>query len=143
MGLHKILKILVMVLGVVGVVFALMIIAGDESSAEGMSGNMLAITYIVLGLAIALVLIYVVKGLFSGDIKKTLMTVGIFAAIVIVSYAISSGSDLDLTPFTAKGQDVTDSTSKNVGAGLNVFYILAILAIASMVFSGVKKIFNR
>tara|TARA_R110002049_G_scaffold279949_2_gene459129 strand:+ start:23906 stop:24331 length:426 start_codon:yes stop_codon:yes gene_type:complete len=141
--MYKIIKYLAYALGIIGAVFALMIMAGDESTADSMGNNVLYVTYVVLALAILLVLIYVVKGLFSGDIKKTLITVGIFAAIIVISFAISSGTDLDLTPFTSKGADVTESTSKYVGAGLYTFYILAVLAIGSMLLAGVKKILNR
>lgn len=143
MGLHKILKIVAFALAIIGAIFALMLIAGDDESDVGMAGNMLYIAYVVLGLVLAMVLVFVVKGLFAGNVKKTLMSVGAFLAIVIISYAVSSGADLDLKPFLQKGQDVTESTSKNVGAGLITFYVLAILAIASMAYSGVKKIFNK
>ncbi|WP_406685071.1 hypothetical protein N1F78_04930 [Seonamhaeicola sp. MEBiC1930] len=143
MGLHKILKIVAFAVAIIGAIFALMIIAGDEGSAAGPAGNMLFVTYVVLGVIIALVLIFVIKGLFAGNIKKTLLTVGAFVAIALISYAMSSGTDLDLKPFTDKGQDITEATSKKVGAGLYTFYVLAFLAIASMAFSGVKKIFNK
>lgn len=143
MNLYKIIKYLAFALGIIGAIFVLMVMAGDESAADSMGSNVLYVTYAVLGLAILLVLVYVLKGLFSGDIKKTLMTVGLFLAIVVISFVMSSGSDLDLTPFTAKGLDITESTSKYVGAGLNAFYILAVVAIGSMLFSGVKKIFNK
>ncbi|MFY0712399.1 hypothetical protein J1D01_01875 [Seonamhaeicola sp. NFXS20] len=143
MGLHKVLKIVAFALAIIGAIFALMIIAGDEESARGTAGNILYVTYVVLGLVVALVVIFVIKGLFAGNIKKTLLTVGIFLAIVFISYAMSSGTDLDLKPFTDKGADVTEATSKKVGAGLYTFYVLAVLAIASMAFSGVKKIFNK
>jgi NADH:ubiquinone oxidoreductase subunit 6 (subunit J) len=141
--MYKIIKYLAFALGIIGAVFALMIMAGDEATADSMGNNVLYVTYVVLALAILLVLIYVIKGLFSGDIKKTLITVGIFAVIIVISYVLSSGTDLDLTPFTAKGADVNESTSKFVGAGLYTFYILAVLAIGSMLLSGVKKLFNR
>ncbi|MGB5418295.1 hypothetical protein [Algibacter sp.] len=143
MNLYKIIKYLAFALGIIGVIFVLMVMAGDASAAESMGSNVLYITYTVLALAILLVLVYVVKGLFSGDIKKTLMTVGLFLAIIVVSFVLSSGTDLDLTPFTSKGLDITESTSKYVGAGLYAFYILAIVAIGSMVFSGAKNIFKK
>ncbi|APY11198.1 hypothetical protein BWZ22_08050 [Seonamhaeicola sp. S2-3] len=143
MGLHKVLKIVAFALAIIGAIFALMIIAGDEESALSTVGNMLYVTYVILGIVVALVVIFVIKGLFAGNIKKTLLTVGVFLAIVFISYAISSGTDLDLKPFTDKGQDITEATSKKVGAGLYTFYVLAFLAIASMAFSGVKKIFNK
>ena len=143
MGLHKILKIAAFALAIIGAIFALMIMAGDEDTAQSMSGNMLYIAYVVLGIVILLVLLFVIKGLFSGDIKKTLMTVGAFLAVIVISYMISSGTDLDLTPFTDKGLDVDEGVSKNVGAGLYAFYILAVVAIGSMLFGGVKKLFNK
>ncbi|PWH84163.1 hypothetical protein DIS18_06370 [Algibacter marinivivus] len=143
MGLHKILKIVAFALAIIGAIVALVIIAGDEDTAQSMSGNMLLIAYAVLGIVLLLVLLFVIKGLFAGDIKKTLMTVGAFAAVLIISYVISSGSDLDLQPFVDKGADVTEATSKNVGAGLYAFYILAAVAIGSMLFGGAKKMFNK
>ncbi|MDO5972491.1 hypothetical protein Q4Q35_22035 [Flavivirga aquimarina] len=143
MNLHKILKVVAYALAIVGAIFALMIIAGDEDTALSMSGNMLYIAYTILGLILVMVFLFVIKGLFEGNIKKTLMIVGAFLAIIVVSYVMSSGTDLDLAPFTKKGLDVTEATSKKVGAGLYTFYVLAFLAIASMLFSGVKKILNK
>jgi len=143
MDLHKILKIVAIVLSVIGAAFALMIIAGDEATADSMSGKMLAVTYVILALILVLVLIFVLKGLFAGEIKKTLMSVGAFVAIILISYLLSSGTDLDLSGFNSKGLGITEAISKNVGAGLIAFYILAVLAIASMVFSGFKKITTK
>ena len=143
MGLHKILKIVAFALAIIGAIVALIIIAGDEDTALSMSGNMRLIAYAGLSIVLLLVLLFVIKGLFAGDIKKTLMTVGAFAAVIIISYFIASGSDLDLQPFNDKGLGITESISKNVGAGLNAFYILAVVAIGSMLFGGVKKMFNK
>ena len=140
MGLHKILKIVAIVLSVIGAAFALMIVAGDEATADSMSGNMLFVSYVILALILVLVVIFVIKGLFAGDIKKTLMSVGAFAAIILISYILSSGTDLDLSGFNSKGLGITEAISKNVGAGLIAFYILGFLAIVSMIFSGFKKI---
>jgi TRAP-type mannitol/chloroaromatic compound transport system permease large subunit len=86
-----------------------------------------------------LILIFIIKGLFAGNIKKTLMTVGAFLAIILVSYILSSGTDLDLTPFNSKGLGITEAISKNVGAGLIALYILMFLAVLSLIFSGFKK----
>ncbi|MCB4799834.1 hypothetical protein [Neotamlana laminarinivorans] len=143
MNLHKVLKIVAFALAIIGAIFALMIIGSDEDAAKGLSGNILYVAYAVLAIVIALVLVFVIKGLFSGDIKKTLLTVGAFLVIIAISFGVSSGSDLDLQPFIQKGSDVTESTSKTVGAGLIAFYILAVLAIGSMLVGGAKKILNK
>lgn len=136
MGLHKIVKYAAYALAVIGIIFGIMIMTGNE----GMIDNMLFVGYAVLAFILVLVLIYVVKGLFAGNVKKTLISVGLFVGIILISYAMSSGTDLDLQPFIDKGQDITEATSKKVGAGLYAFYIIAIIAVGSMAFSGVKKI---
>lgn len=148
MNSQKIISIIMGIVGALSAVFLFMIIStGDEAikagEASGAVNSFMYIAYAILALIAAIVLIFVIKGLFAGNIKKTLLSVGAFLAIVVISYAISSGTDLDLKPFIEKGQDVTEATSKNVGAGLYAFYVLAILAIASMAYSGVKKIFNK
>ena len=143
MGLHKILKIVASVLAVIGAVIALVIMAGNSETALSMSGNMLCIAYTVLAIALLLVLLFVLKELFSGDIKKSGMTIGVFALVLIISYSLSSGTDLDLTPFTDKGLDINEATSKKVGAGLYAFYILTVVAIGSVLYGGAKKIFNK
>ena len=139
MGPYKIIKIVASALAIIGIIFAFMVIGGSE----GMIDNMLYIAYIVLAIILVLVLVYVLKGLFAGNIKKTLMSLGLFFGIVLVSYFMSSGTDLDLQSFIDKGQDVNEATSKNVGAGLNTFYALGIIAIGTMVFYAVKKMIKN
>ena len=48
MDLHKILKIVALVLSVIGAVFALMIMAGDETTSSNMRGYMIIVSYDVL-----------------------------------------------------------------------------------------------
>ncbi|MCF7559315.1 hypothetical protein L3X39_01595 [Sabulilitoribacter multivorans] len=148
MNSQKILTIILGIVGVISAIFLFMIIStGDEAieagEASGAVNTFMFIAYAVLFVTLAVVLLFVLKGLFSGNIKKTLMTVGAFLAIVVISYVMSSGSDLDLKPFNDKGLGITEGISKNVGAGLYAFYILGILAIGSMLYGGAKKIFNK
>ncbi len=136
MGLHKILSIVALILAVIGIIFGLMIMSGSH----GMIDNMMIIAYVIFAITIALVLFYVIIGLFSGNIKKTLLSLGAFLAIIIISYLIASGTNLDLQPFIDKGLNVTETTSKNVGAGLYTFYALAIFAIVVVALSSIKKL---
>jgi hypothetical protein len=142
MGLYKILRIIALILALIGAAFALMVAGSDKETLMqdgSMVDNMMRIAYLVFAIVLILVLFYVIKGLFAGNIKKTLLTLGIFFAIVVVSYLMSSGTDLDLQPFIDKGQDITEATSRKVGAGLYTFYTLAVLAILSMLSSGLIK----
>ena len=79
MALHKILKIIALLLSVAGVIFLAMIIGkGDEAVAatgEGVDG-FLYVAYITFAITILFVLVFVIKGLLSGNIKNTLISVG-------------------------------------------------------------------
>jgi len=149
MGLHKIIKILAWLLGIAGIVsLVLILMKGDDAikdaAAMGDTGTinpMYFIALIILLLVIAIVLIFVLKGVFAGNIKKTLLSVGVFLGIVVISYVMASGS-IEGLPLT-DGKPITESGSKWVSTGLNTFYILGIGAIAAMVFSGFKKITSR
>ena len=143
MGLHKILSIVALILAIIGIIFGLLVATGDTETLMqdgSMIDNMMRVAYVIFAITIVLVLFYVIKGLFVGNIKKTLLSLGIFLAIIIVSYIMASGTNLDLQPFIDKGLNVTETTSKNVGAGLYTFYALAIFAIAVMALSGIKKL---
>ncbi|TDI68429.1 MAG: hypothetical protein E2O86_07495 [Bacteroidetes bacterium] len=144
MGLHKILKIVALILGLAGMIFWVLLVAkGDEvvkSTGEGVD-PLIYIAYITLAIALLFVAIYVLKGIFTGNLKKTLLSIGAFLAIVIVSYMMSSGSVEGLP--LLDGEPISESGSKWVSTGLNAFYILAIGAIGAMALSGIKKLIDR
>lgn len=145
MGLHKIIKILALILSVVGIIFFVMILSAGDAAIEAGEGagsvnGALYTSYIILGLVLAFVLVFVLKGVFAGDIKKTLITVGAFLAIAIIGYVMSSGSLEGLPEELIITENVTETTSKWVGAGLNTFYILGVLAIGAMILSGLKRV---
>lgn len=150
MALHKILKIIGLLLSLAGIIFFVMIVnTGDTTIEDKLAVGedvasvnwILYAGYIMLGLVIASVLIFVFKGLFAGNIKKTLISLGLFLFIGVISYAMASGSVEGLPLVDDKV--VSESASKWVGTGLYAFYILAVLAIGSMVFSGVKKLITK
>lgn len=141
MGLHKILKIVALVLSVAGIIFLAMIISkGDEAVAATGAGvdNYLYVAYVVFAIALLFVLVFVLKGVFEGDIKKTLLTVGTFLVIIIVSYVLANGS-IEGLPLVDDAP-ITESASKWAGTGLYAFYILLVVAIGSMILGGIKKI---
>ncbi|NND88593.1 MAG: hypothetical protein HKM28_05035 [Flavobacteriaceae bacterium] len=139
MGLHKILKIVAFLLAFVGIFFFVqLLIKGNDvvvETGEGVDG-FLYVTYVILALIVFLILIFVIKGIFQGNIKKTLFTVGAFALIIVIAYALADGVE---TPLKDGGM-LSASGSRWVGAGLYAFYIMAVLAIGAMVFSGFKKL---
>ena len=94
MTLHKILKYLALVIGVIGLIlWGRVLMAGDdaiESSAAVQASVVtpfLIVAYIIFAIVVLIVAFYVIKGLFSGDVKKTLIAVGAF--ILIVGHCLS------------------------------------------------------
>jgi len=143
MTLHKVLKYLALVIGVIGLVLlARVVMTGDEAikNSADLQGSVLVpimyLSYFVIAAIILLVAVSVIKDLLSGDIKKTLISVAVFAVIVLAGYLLADGVETEMN----SGEMLSANSSQWVGAGLIVFYILAAVAIGAMIFSGVKKL---
>jgi hypothetical protein len=149
MNIQNIIKIISAVFGLLGVIFLFRIIgAGDEKIKMAAAMGDLSSVSPLVSLAIAILAITVLVTLIfstmnlASDItklKKALIFIGCFSAVVGVGYALSSGVE---TP-VKDGEVLSASSSRWVGAGIRTFYILAFVAILSMAFSGVKKILNK
>jgi glucan phosphoethanolaminetransferase (alkaline phosphatase superfamily) len=101
-----------------------------------------ALLLVVLAIILVVTLISIFNSLASkpGAFKKVLIPIVLFAIILLIGYMFSTGDNVDLQPFIEKGQNITEATSKKVGAGIISFYVLIALAIGTMIWSGVKKI---
>ncbi|WP_130733351.1 hypothetical protein [Flavobacterium sp. J27] len=138
MNLHKLTKIAAIAIAVLSVLFLGFLMGATEDGADNKwITPLIYLSYFVLAICVGVVLVYVLKNLFSDkdNLKKTLISVGLFAGVILVSY-ILAGDDL----VKANGEVYSGSTTKLVGAGLNAFYILTVIAIGAMVWSGFTKI---
>ena len=144
MGLHKILKLIVGIVGIVALVVAGMIWANNEAIVGGDSQNlvdiMILLAWVVIGIAIVLVAIFVLKGLFSGNAKNTLIGAGAFLLVIAISFFAASGAE---EVAMKDGEMLSASGSQWVSAGINAFFILAAVAIVLMLISGAKKLVNK
>jgi multisubunit Na+/H+ antiporter MnhB subunit len=148
MNLYKISKIVAAVLSLLGIIFLVMIMSeGDEAiKSAALDGNtaildpMAWVTYIIFALTIFIVVVFVIKNLVTNtkSLKSTMIGIGVFLAILLISYGLSNGSDASIYKYD--GLPPTEATTHMVGAGLISFYILMAAAAASMLFFGIKKI---
>ena len=141
MGLHKILKIVAAILGVAALVLAGIVWSKNDAlqsgeASAGIVDNFILLALVVLGIVIVLVLVFVLKGLFTGNAKNALIGIGAFLIVIGISFALSSGVETPLKD----GGVLSANGSRWVEAGIKAFYILAATAIGIMVFSGVKKL---
>lgn len=149
MNIQTIVKIISAVFGLLGVIFLFRIIGvGDEEIKMAASAGDFGTVSPLVSLAIAiLVVTVIVTVLFSllnlasskQKLKKSLIFIGCFLAVMGIAYAASTGVE---TPMK-DGKVLSAAGSRWVGTGLRMFYILAALAILSMVLSGAKKILKR
>jgi uncharacterized membrane protein YqhA len=138
--MHKLVKIAAIIISVLSVIFLGLLMANSDAENNSWISPLIYISYFILAACIALVLVFVLKNLFSNkdNLKRTLIVVGLFLGVVLISYILADSSDVK-----ANGEIVSGSTSKWVSTGLNVFYILALAAICAMVWTGFNKLIKR
>ncbi len=137
MNLQKLTRLLVIVLSVLSIVFLATIMMADAQDG-GMISPIIYVSYLMLLIAIVFVLYYTFKNLASkkGELKKTFMSIGAFLGVFLVAFIFADGTAVPLKD----GGEVSSFASKMVSTGLNAFYILALVAIGLMIFTGYNRI---
>nr|WP_297789332.1 hypothetical protein [uncultured Allomuricauda sp.] len=145
--MNKIVKILLIVIGLVAAVLWFSLPSADDPNAinSGSMNFMFIIMYILLAIAVVTTVVFGFAKLFStkGSLKKALFAIGGLAIVVAISYGISSDNMAVVETMSERGIETTEGTVKNIGMGLNVFFILTAIAVALMVFPGLKRMFVK
>jgi len=149
MKIQNIIKIISAIISVLAAFFLLRIIGtgDDDIKMAATMGDFSAVSplvelaRIVIFITIATTLIFSLLGLFSdrAKLKKAAISIGLFLCVIGISYALSEGVETPLKD----GEVLSASGSKWVGTGIRTFYILAVIAIGLMIFSGVTKIIKK
>ncbi len=143
--MNKIVKIALIVIGLIGAVLWFMLPDANmppaEAAQSGAINAMFMITYLLLAVAVIFSLGFALLNMFTNPkgLKKTLYAVGGFALVTIISYVLSSNNDVSAEYMAMSNE----STVKNIGMGLYVFFILTAIAVVLMVLPSVKKIFSK
>jgi Na+/H+ antiporter NhaC len=143
MDLQKLLKIVAIVIGVISIYFLGDIIStgNDEIRAGESSGivNMfMYVAYVILAIAVLIVLVFSVLNTASNsaNLKNTLTGVAAFVVLALLCYfGFADGVETPLKD----GDMLSESGSKLIGAGLYLFYLLALIAGGIMLWFGIKK----
>ena len=149
MKIQNIIKIISAIISVLAAFFLLRIIGSgdDDIKMAATMGDFSAVSplvelaRIVIFITIATTLIFSLLGLFSDrtKLKKAAISIGLFLCVIGISYVLSEGVETPLKD----GEVLSASGSKWVGTGIRTFYILAVIAISLMIFSGVTKIIKK
>ena len=143
MDLQKLLKIVAIVTGVISIFFLASILsAGDEAIKAGESGGtvnvFMYVSYTVLAIAVLIVLAFTILNLVSNTsgFKNTLIGIGAFVVLSLLCYfGFANGVETPLKD----GNMLTANGSRLIGAGLYLFYFLALIAGGIMLGLGIKK----
>jgi hypothetical protein len=147
--MNKIVKITLALLGLISAVLWYNLPGQDMPASEAVESGaitgMFTITYILLAIAVVASLLFTLVNLFAHPqkLKKTLIVIGAFLVVLGFSYAMATGSDINLDEMARRGIPTTESTVKNIGTGLNLFFLLVLIAIGSMLWGGLKKMTNK
>ena len=135
---------------VLSIVFAMYNGDVKELSAVQANGLFDATFYILLCLiavSVIAIVVFLCIGLgkkFSEDKGYWKKFLGIVAAIVVVcvlAFVLSKGNDV--SPALMEKHDVTEATSKLIGAACYMVYILVIVAAVAIVYTAIAKSFKK
>ncbi len=149
MKLENIIKIICAVLGLLGVVFLFRIIATGDDEIKmaasmgdfGLISPLISLSMFIFFITVAATIIFSLINLASdtGKLKKAMVFIGFLIIVVGIAYASSSGIE---TPMK-DGEILSASGSRWVGTGIRVFYILASVAVLSMIAFGARNIIKK
>ncbi|MGB5460703.1 MAG: hypothetical protein WBM91_11760 [Eudoraea sp.] len=147
--MNKIVKIVLVVLGALSAILWYQLpgrdVPASEAVGSGAMNFMFIITYLLLAIAVAVSLLFTLKSLFANpqSLKKTLMVIGGFIVVVIISYVLASGTDVSIEEMANRGIATSETTIRRIGTGLNMFFLLVLIALVAMALGAFKNMTNK
>lgn len=140
MNVYKISKILVIILGIIASILFVSTL-GMEVSMDNNSyivDYFIYISYVAMAVAFFSVVYFVFKNLITHkeQLKRALISLGIFAAIILVAFILADSTEVKLKD----GGVITSTASKLISTSLNTFYILAVISVGVLGWTGFSKI---
>lgn len=146
MNTKRIFTYTALVLGVIGLILQVLILnQGDDvikmnalSGDYGVVSTMVTLALFVLAITVLLTLIFSLGNLASDGkkLKKALVSIGAFGAVVLVAFLFSSGTETPLKD----GDMLSASGSRWIEAGLRTFYFLVCIAVGAMLYTGIARL---
>ncbi len=142
MNLHKLAKIVSIILVALGAVFFFInetvTIEKNSDQNTGVVTGYILVGYIAFIIALIAVIYFTIKGTLQdkAGLKKTLVSVGLLISAFIIGLIFAESKE-----FVKNGEViVSPGASKMIGAFLNMFYIIAITSVGSLLWAAFYKI---
>jgi hypothetical protein len=140
MNVYKISKIVVIIIGIIASILFVSAL-GMEISMENNSyivDYFIYISYLAMAIAFFSVIYFVFKNLFTHkeQLKRALISIGLFAAIILIAFIMADSTEIKLKD----GAVISSMYSKLISTSINTFYILAIVSVGVLGWTGFSKI---
>ena len=146
MNTQKTFTYIALALGVVGLILQVTILnQGDDviklnalSGDYGVVSTMVILALLVLAITVILTLVFSFGNLASDGkkLKKALISIGAFAAVVLIAFLFSSGLETPLKD----GNMLSAAGSRWIETGLRTFYFLVFIAVGAMLYTGIARL---
>ena len=144
--MYKIVKIGLIVISIVGFILLFLMPDGDMPDSEQMESGaisaMFILAYFLLAAAVVASVIFGLKHTISspGGLKKAGLAIIGLVVLLGISYGLSSGTDVSVeNMLSANNIPTTEDEIKSVGAGINMFGIMLLVAVILIIWGSVKK----
>ena len=140
MNVYKISKILVIIIGIIASVLFISNL-GMEVSLENNSfvvDYFIYLSYFAMAIAFFSVVYFVFKNLIThkDQLRRALISLGLFAAVVLIAFILADSTEIKLKD----GEVISSMSSKLISTSLNTFYILAVVSVGVLAWTGFSKI---
>jgi hypothetical protein len=146
MNTQKIFTYLALAFGVIGLILQAVILSQGDDSIKmnalagdyGIVSTMVFLAIVILIITVALTLVFSFSNLAAdkSKLRKALISVGAFIAIVLIAFLFSSGTETSLKD----GDMLSASSSRWIETGLRTFYFLVFIAVGSMLYPSIARL---
>jgi len=148
--MHKIIKIVLIVLGVLSTILWYSLPASDMPPIQSIESLpmdlMFKIVFLLLLIATAASVFFGLKKTFTseGGLKRVLKTLAFAGVLTLVGYLMAGGEEAVVEAVqTERGLTTTVGTVKTIGTLLNIFFGMVLIAIVLMVIPSLKRLTGR
>ena len=148
--MHRIIKIVLIVLGVLSTILWYSLPASDMPPSQAIESLpmdlMFKLVFLLLLIATAASVFFGLKKTFTteGGLKRVLKTLPFAVILTLIGYLMADGEDAVVEAVqTERGLTTTVGTVKTIGTLLNIFFGMVIIAIILMIIPSLKRLIGR
>jgi hypothetical protein len=139
MNVYKISKIFVIIIGIIASILFVSTL-GMEVTMDNNSyivDYFIYLSYLAMAVSFLAVIYFVFKNLVTHkeQLKRALISLGLFAGVILIAFIFADGTEVRM-----KEVVISPMYSKLISTSLNTFYILAIISVGVLGWTGFSKI---